>query len=159
MLRVNMMYFGKVLRVIIIVCTITSLIYTYKHYFDNDGKGVDDIFYLASISTLHCIFGLMAVLNYNISRIVAKKWLFIGLIYCVLVGIYVELELPYNGGSVVCIIPAIGYLAGLFLIDNKYFLQSLRVVFTLSFITSVLPVYALATLIFSLVINLIMGNE
>ncbi len=147
------------IKVIIIICIITSLIYAYKYYLDNDGKGIDDIFYLASISTLHAYFGLMAFLKSNESSIVSKRWLFAGTAYCILVSVYVKLELTYLSGVIVSIIPALIYLVSMFIINSKHFLSSLRVAFVFSFITSVLPIYAFITLIFSIIVGLITGSH
>lgn len=146
-------HFSKPLYIINGICLIMSTWFTYKHYFYNDGKGIDDIFYMLSIFTLHSFFGLIALINLSNNK-TYKNWLSIANIFILLSVIFVEKELIKSGFYIV-IIPFIAYSVPQFLKNRKTIINFIKVSFICAFITSILPIFSFIMSVISIVIGLI----
>ena len=77
-IKIQFKQFANPLLVINAICIIMATWFTYKHYFKNDGKGIEYIFYMLSIFILHSFFGLVALFKldrtntYKISLVIAN---------------------------------------------------------------------------------------
>lgn len=144
-------YFIKPLLLVNGICLIMCIWFTYKHYFKNDGKGIDEIFYLLSIFTLHSFFGLMALIKVSDIKIY-KNRLIVTNIFILLSVFFVEIELM-KWISVIMIIPFIIYLLPQFLKTSKTIVNLFKVSFIFAIITSILPIYAFIMSLIAIIIG------
>ncbi|TCO29070.1 hypothetical protein EV200_102489 [Pedobacter psychrotolerans] len=151
--KIGIEQFSKPLYIINGICLTMSIWFTYKHYFYNDGKGIDDIFYMLSIFTLHSFFGLIALTKVGDGK-VYKNWLIIVNVFILLSVIFVEKEL-IKGGFYIVIIPFIAYCVPQFLKNRETIVNFMKVSFICAFITSILPIFSFIMSIISLIINII----
>ncbi len=152
-IKMQIEQFNKPLYIVNGICLTMSIWFTYKHYFHNDGKGIDDIFYMLSIFTLHSCFGLIAVTKLSDAK-VYKNWLIIANIFILLSVIFVEKEL-IRGGFYIAIIPFITYLVPQFSKNRKTIINFVTVSFICAFITSILPIFSFIMSIISILIGII----
>ncbi len=130
--------------------------FTYKHYFDNAGKGIDDAFYALSLLSLQSFFGLMALAKTNHLRS-CKKWLLIGILYLIVTAVFMEIELAlFKGVWLIAIIPLVFYLIPLFLNKQIQLFNYLQGVFIFSYLTSGFTVYAFVMLIITILGHLVL---
>ncbi|MCZ4225450.1 hypothetical protein [Pedobacter rhodius] len=145
--------FRKPLFIINGICLIMGIWFTYKHYFKNDGKGIDEVFYLLSIFTLHSFFGLITLMKVNDTK-TCKNWLIVTTIFILLSALFVEIELM-KWVSFMMIIPFSTYLLPLFLKNQKTIINLLKASFIFAIITSILPIFAFIMSVISLIIGLL----
>jgi hypothetical protein len=145
--------FKRPLLIINGICLTMCIWLTYKHYFKNDGKGIDDIFYMLSIFTLHSFFGLLALFKLDRTN-TYKIWLVIANIFVLISALFVESQLM-NSFSYILIIPFMAYFVLPFLKNHKAIVIIFRVAFLCAFITSILPIFAFIMSIISLIIGLV----
>lgn len=92
------------------ISLVMSFWFTYKHYFDNAGKGIDDIFYALSLLSLQSFFGLMALAKISQTQ-TCKKWLLTGIVYLLIIAVFMKIELElFKGVWLIAIIPLVFYL-------------------------------------------------
>ncbi|WP_379091948.1 hypothetical protein [Pedobacter sp. UC225_65] len=148
--------FKKPLLILNGISFIMSVWFTYKYYFSNDGKGIDEIFYAFSLFTLQSFFGLVALTK--IDNIQAcKKWLLIGIVYIVLAAVFVEIEL-FKSIYFVAVIPFVFYLIPMFLKSPTQIFNSVKGAFIFGFIPSALPAYAFVMFIITLIANILVNS-
>ncbi|MFC1225858.1 hypothetical protein ACFE6N_18790 [Pedobacter sp. BG31] len=145
--------FSKPLYIINGICLTMSIWFTYKHYFYNDGKGIDNVFYMLSMLTLPSCFGLIAVTKLSHAK-VYKNWLIISNIFIVLAVVFVEKEL-IKGVFYIAIIPFITYLLPQFSKNRKTIINAMTVSFIYAFITSILPIFSFMMSLISIIIGII----
>jgi hypothetical protein len=85
-IKLNLEQFKKPLLIINGISLIMSVWFTYKYFFNNDGKGIDEIFYSLALFTLQSFFGLVALTRIDKIQ-TCKKWLLIGMVYILLVAV------------------------------------------------------------------------
>lgn len=155
-IKLNLEQFKKPLLIINCISLIMSVWFTYKYFFNNDGKGIDEIFYLLSLFTLQSFFGLAALTR--IDNIQAcKKWLLIGMVYILLVAVFVEIML-FKNVYFFAIIPFVFYLISFFSKSQIRIFNSVKGAFIFAFITSALPVYAFVMFIVTFIAKILVGS-
>ncbi|KQB99370.1 hypothetical protein [Pedobacter sp. Hv1] len=144
--------FKQPLLVINAISVIMSIVFIYKHYFNHDGKGVDDMLCAFSIFTLQSFFGLIALTKANSSK-PNKIWWFIAIVYTVLATLFIEIEL-FKGVYFIAVIPIIAYGLQLFPDKEMKMLKFANVAFVLGYITSIVPIFAFIMSIVTLIIGI-----
>lgn len=152
-IKMQIKQFIKPLYIINGICLIMTIYFTYKHYFHNDGKGVDEIFYMLSIFSLHNCFGLLAATKLSDVK-VYKNWLITANIFILIAVIFVEKELM-SGVFYIALVPFITYLLAQFSKNKKIIFNLIKVSFISTFITSILPIYSFMMAIISIIIGII----
>lgn len=149
--------FKTPLLIINSISIVMSIWFTYKYFFNNDGKGIDEIFYSLSLLTLQSFFGLVALTKIdNIQT--CKKWLLIGMVYILLVAVFVEIML-FKNVYFFATIPFVFYLIPLFLKSQTQIFNFVRGTFIFAFITSALPVYAFVMFMLTFIAEILAGSS
>lgn len=128
---------------------IATCAFGYTHYFANKGKGIDDFLFALAILSLPSVFAAIATTRYaNPEKV--RKWLVAGLLFTVLCGAYVYLEVLYDDlFSVLMVLLIAGLPIGCFVLamsslrNFKIFRLSIYSIFILSFSSGVAPIFLL----------------
>jgi len=132
--------FAKAIRVFNCISLIMSTWYSYKHYFDNDGKGFNDIFYAVCMLSLFGFFAVAASLSSK-SLKSKKQTIVFGIIYMLACTLYLEVEvLTY--AFVVSVLPITLFFIGLLSNNQIKINRVLDYVMCFSLMLSILPTYS-----------------
>lgn len=140
-----------------IICAFMTIWFTYKHYFKNEGKGIDDIFYVLSLLSFINFFSLKASLNLTKSNQTYKTWLIFGIGYILAIALFIELELFHNLYWF-AIIPIGLFITTLYMKSPMQMMRILETNIYLGLILAILPAYSFLLIILSCMIELLKAS-
>lgn len=151
----NLQYVKPIL-IINVACLILTILLVYKHYFNNDGKGIDEYVLALSIYSLNSFFAIMSKLRSDNNK---KKlfWLILGLLYVGCSTLFLERQILYGQGvskliMITSSIPLSLFGALLLFVKRvKIFEPLVNTLLLFSAITSILPILTLVFSIFGLI--------
>ena len=140
------------------ICLIMVIYLLYKHYFQNDGKGIDEYLLALSMFSFTSFFGAMS----SIVELKTRKllWLILGLIYVIISAIYLEYKILVGQNLLKLIliassIPLVLFCALIiFIKKQKIYGVILQILFIFSFIASILPICLFALSIFGFIFTI-----